>query len=345
VWAGSPATNPPLLDHDNWTSLSEGDAIKTDGAGQAEIELDGCSGSLYVFMDGVIQVSTCLEEEQASGLATCVQVGTGYFNVDCASRFTVDTPGSRITVVGTAFSVTYVPDRRLTLVIVLEGGVTVQPVVDFETGRLAPEGIRVDSGEFLYTIPGPVSPELAGIRAREALPFEELPPVVQELGIRHWIDDIERRAEPDRLLPPNWPFRMAAVALVMEAGAFEDPTVQRAVLAAMDKDALLARAFPGQEVRFRSALGGEAIDASQIPHDPELAGALLEEAGYARGVPAFLLFPEGDESLARMAEGMAKYVAEAGVKVELVPVSPEELRTMVPRMREAGKAVMWLERQ
>jgi hypothetical protein len=337
VWAGSPATNPPLLDHYNWMSLNEGDAIKTDEAGQAEIQLDGCSGSLYVFKDGVIQVSTCLEEEQASGLATCVQVGTGYFNVECTSRFTVDTLSSRITVVGTAFSVTYVPERRLTLLLVFEGGVTVQPVIDFDTGELAPEGIRVDSGEFLYTVPGLELPEPRA--------FEELPPLVQELGIQHWIDDIEQRAEPDRLLPPTWPFRMAAVALAMDGGAFKDATVQRAVLAAVDKEAVLAGAFPGQEVRFRSALGREEIDARQIPYDPEMAWASLEEAGYARGVPVFLLFSEGDESLAQMAEGMAKYLAEAGVEVELVPVAEEELGTMVPRMREAGKSVMWLEQR
>jgi hypothetical protein len=334
VWAGSPATNPPLLDHYNWTSLSAGDAIKTDEAGQAEIQLDGCSGSLYVFKDGVIQVSTCLEEEQASGLATCVQVGTGYFNVECTSRFTVDTPSSRITVLGTAFSVTYVPERQLTLVIVFEGGVTVQPVIDFDTGKLAPESIRVDSGEFLYTEPGLETPK--------PLPFEELPPLVQELGIHPWIDDIEQRAERDRLLPQTWPFRRAVV-LLTEGGAFEDPTVQRAVLAAVDKEAVLAGAFPGQEVRFRSALGREEIDARQIPYDPEMARASLEEAGYARGVPVFLLFSEGDESLTRMAEGMSKYLAEAGFEVELVPVAEEELGTMVPLMREGGKSVMWLE--
>jgi hypothetical protein len=334
VWAGSPATNPPLLDHYNWTSLSAGDAIKTDEAGQAEIQLDGCSGSLYVFKDGVIQVSTCLEEEQASGLATCVQVGTGYFNVDCTSRFTVDTLSGRITVVGTAFSVTYVPERRLTLVIVFEGAVTVQPVVDFDTGELAPESIQVDSGEFLYTEPGLETPK--------PLPFEELPPLVQELDIQHWIDDIEQRAEGDGLLPQTWPFG-TAVVLRTEGGAFEDPTVQRAVLAAMDKDAVLAGAFPGQEVRFRSALGREEIDARQIPYDPEMAWASLEEAGYARGMPVFLLFSEGDESLTRMAEGMAEYLAKTGFEVELVPVAEEELGRMVPLMREGGKSVMWLE--
>jgi hypothetical protein len=46
-----------------------------------------------------------------------------------------------------------------------------------------------------------------------------------------------------------------------------------------------------------------------------------------------------------MAEGMAKYLAEAGVDVQLVPATEEERGTMVPLMREAGKSVMWLEQR
>jgi hypothetical protein len=297
-----------------------------------------------VFKDGILQVSTCLEEEQASGLATCVQVGTSYFNVECTARFVVDTPSSRITVVGTAFTVTYMPEQQLALVVVFEGAVTVQPVIDVSTGRLAPRGIRVGAGNFLYTTPGVESREIAGVRARAAQPLGKLPPLVQELGIRRWIDDIEGRAEPDRLLPDDWPFQEAPLALAMDGGAFDDPRVQRAVLAAMDKDALLARAFPGQEVGLQSGVGREVIDAREIPYDPELAATLLDEAGYPRDLPMFLLFPEGDESLARMAEGMARYLTGVGLEVRLLPEPAADLGTMVATMREAEKAVMWLER-
>lgn len=337
VWAGSPPTNPPLLDHNNWESIATGDVVRTDDAGQAEMRLVGCSGSLYVFKDGAIQVATCLEEEQASGLATCVQIGTAWFNVDCTSRFIVDTPGSRITITGTAFSVTYMPERRLTLVVVFDGAVTVQPVVDFGTGDLAPEGIRVASGEFLATRPGvePVEPR----------PFEALPPLVAELGIRDWIEDIERRAESEDILRPSWPFREASVTLLTAGGALEDPTVQRAVLTAIDKERLLGRAFPDQEVVFLAELDEQEVDARQIPYDPELAQAILEEAGYGRGTTAVLLFPAGDQSLGRMAEAIAESVTQVGVATKPAPVPAGDLQAQAATMREAGEPVMWLERR
>ena len=337
VWAGSPPTNPPLLDHNNWESLATGDVVRTDDAGQAQVQLVGCSGSLYVFKDGAIQVATCLKEEQASGLATCVQIGTAWFNVDCTSRFIVDTPGSRITIAGTAFSVTYMPERRLTLVIVFDGAVTVQPVVDFGTGDLAPDGIRVASGEFLTAVPG--------LERVEPLPFEALPPLVQELGIRDWIEDIERRAESEDFLPAVWPFREASVTLLTAGGAFDEPTVQRAVLTAIDKEPLLARSFPDQEVAFLAALGGRRIDARQTPYDPELAQALLEEAGYGGGTTAVLLFPARDESLGRMAEAIAQYVTQVGIATKPAPVPAGDLQAQAATMGEAGEPVMWLERR
>jgi len=349
VWAGSPTTNPPLLAHDNWKNLSVGDAIKTDDTGQAEMQLVDCSGALYVFRDSIIQVSTCTEDEQATGLTTCAQQGTGYFNVDCAARFIVDTPGGRVLIGGTAFSVTYLPKWRLTLVIVFRGRVQVQPVIDFETRKLAPEGIPVDAGRFLYTMPGEISPELEGVPARTPLSVERLPPLVDALQIRDWIDDIGRRAQQDGVLPDEWPFfekpEVVTISLVAGGGALESGAGQQAVLLALDKDAILGPVLPGEEVAFVSSIGGEDVDARSVAYNPGQAQEMLAEMGYGGGFGARMVFPEGDEQLAVMAGLIAEYVGKVGIDVAMEPVPPEQLGTVFETLRESGTPVLWLARR
>lgn len=349
VWAGSPSTNPPLLNHDNWRGLSKGDAVKTDDTGQAEMRLVDCSGSLYVFKDSVIQVSTCTEEEQSSGLTTCAQQGSAYFNVDCAARFTVDTLSGRVIIGGTAFSVTYLPEWRLTLVIVFDGRVLVQPVIDFDTGKLGLPGIPVGEGQFLYTMPGEVSHELEGIPARTPLPVEQLPPLVDALGIRDWMDDIGWRANQDGVLPGEWPFigepGVVGVSLLAGGGVLEDEGGQQAVLLTLDKDAILEAAFPGEEVSFVSNVGGGDIDARSVPYNPAQAQEVLAEIGYGDGFGARLLFPGEDEQLAVMAELIAEYVGKVGIDVAMEPMPAEEIAAAVKVLRDGGSPVLWLERR
>jgi hypothetical protein len=349
VWAGAPAANPPLLDHDNWQDLNKGDAIRTDSNGQAELELVGCSGTLYVFKNSVMQVATCLKTEQASGLATCAQQGTGWFNIDCTSRFVVDTLAGRVTIAGTTFSVTYLPERQLLLVIVFAGRVAVQPVIDFDTGELGTQTTLVETGQFLYTMPGPESPALPGGSPRTPLPLEQLPPLVDELGIRPWIDDIGLRARQDGVLPANWPFRgqpgLVNVAFLGGGGALEDVRVQRAVLAAMDKEAILATTFPGRQVAFIATVGGEEIDARTIEYNPAGARELLTAADQPRRLVVLLVFPAEDEQLSRMAEEMVGYLAKVGIDIRLSPVPAAELRVAVNTTLQAGEPVLWLERR
>jgi hypothetical protein len=349
VWAGSPSTSPPLLNHDNWKNLSAGDAVRTDDTGQAEMLLVDCKGSLYVFKDSIIQVSTCTEEEQATGLTTCAQQGSAYFNVDCAARFTVDTLSGRVTIGGTAFSVTYLPEWRLTLVIVFDGRVLVQPVIDFGTHKLGPEEILLSAGHFLYTMPGEVSPELGGIPARTPLSVARLTPLVDALGIRDWMDDIGWRAKQDGVLPSEWPSfgqpGVVEISLLAGGGVLEDEGGQQAVLLALDKDAILEAAFSGEEVSFVSNVGGADIDARGVPYNPAQAEEVLAEAGYEEGMGAKMVFPEGDEQLAAMAGLIAEYVEKIGIAVAMEPVPAEEIGTVVEVLREGGIPVLWLERR
>jgi hypothetical protein len=349
VWAGMPASSPPLLNHNNWQDLNTGDGVKTDASGQAQLDLVDCDGQIYVFTDGIIQVSTCREEEQ--GLATCVLAGTAFFNVKCAARFVVDTYSARVTIAGTAFSVTYLPEFRMTLVIVFDGMALVQPVTDFNAGTLSPEEIPVPAGFFMYTVP---NDQLSGpmpLRARTALPVGELAPLVEVTGTMHWMKQIEERATPAGILPPDWPFRpggglpVATIALLSQGGPFESADVQQAVLHALDKDAIAKRAFPEEELVLLSDVAGQELDARAVAYDPALARELLAKAGVPDGFKTALLFPAGDDQLATMAKLLVEPLAQAGIYASPEAVAPSELRVVAPLRRQAGEPVLWLERR
>ena len=349
VWAGSPASNPPLLSGSSWQDLQTGDGITTDDSGEAELDLDGCSGSVYVFKESTIQVSACRKSEQASGLATCSQQGTSFFNVQCAGAFVVDTGSARVTVSGTAFSVSYVPGRRLTLLVVLEGRVRVQPVVDLDTGALG-ESITVKAPYFLYTLPGPTSPEFGGLPPREPLPLELLPPLVDAVGLEPWMDDLAQRAEQEGVLPAEWPFGAAAVEVVeavpavvlaFGGGPLEERNLQQGVLAAIDRTAIREQLFPGQPVDMIARLGADEVDADTVPYDPEFAIATIEAYGLTE---LRIVYLEGDLELTGVAKfalnGLLQFIPD----VSLLPVARDDLDNVVRNSLAAGQSVMWVTR-
>jgi hypothetical protein len=341
VWAGSPAANPPLLTDNDWEDLHTDDGISTDDDGEAEVQLIKCDGSLWVFKNSKFSVYTCRKAAEQSGSWACVEAGTAGFNIDCATRFIVDTPSAQVTILATAFSVTYVPEARLTLVTVHRGLVELEPVLNVADDTLGP-ALPVKEGQFLYTMPGAVSPEIAGVPARRARPLQELPPLVDELRIRPWMDDIARRMEEQQVLPPSWPFGPESVMLRSGGGLLEDRDLQEALLTAIDKERAAQVAFPDQELLFNSVLGGNEIDARSIGYDPERAQAMVEELGYFDQLAVALIFPEGDRQLSAMALVMASDLKRAGIGVELVAVPVAEMEELARKRIDAGEPTVAL---
>jgi hypothetical protein len=259
----------------------------------------------------------------------------------------VDTISARVTILATAFSVTYLPAEQLTLVNVLDGNVEVLAVTEVGTDELTAP-IAVEAGHFLYTMPGTVSREVAGVPARSSLPLEELPALVEELGIQPWMEDVGRRAREDNLLPPNWPFPVpggepppgpdetgvVTVELSGAGGPLEDERVWRAVNHAINQDEWAEQLFPGQRVELRPA----------EPYDPDLARDLLAQADFPEGFALQLAFPQEDEQLSVLAEVIAEDLGNVGINSKLVAIPGVEMEPFVRTQTPAGVPVLWLTR-
>ena len=79
-------------------------------------------------------------------------------------------------------------------------------------------------------------------------------------------------------------------------------------------------------------------------YDPERARALLEEVGYD-GLDTALLFDQGDELAAGLAEWVASYLYDVGIYPESVGVAPADARTKLATMIEAGESGLLVERR
>jgi hypothetical protein len=320
VWAGGPAGNPPLLEDNDWHPLSIGDAVKTDNYGAAELTLVDCVGSVWVFKSGNFGVYDCSKPQKTSG-QVCLESGDAGFDLECSGRFTIETASCSITIQGTAFTVSYMPEDQLSLLVVLEGTVVLTPVLDIDTGELAEEAIEVQGGQFVFTQPGPEPEPIAGLPARTALSIELMPELVKELDIQPRFDDITTWGLEQKILPPIWPF-MPNVGLWDQGSPLEQAGVEDALLSAIDFEKVLPRSSPGTEqIAFTvTPLGQDTVDAYSLPYDLEQAKQQLAEGAYPDGFAVQVVYPEGDRLLAGMAERIARQLANAGLDAKAVAV-------------------------
>ena len=106
-------------------------------------------------------------------------------------------------------------------------------------------------------------------------------------------------------------------------GPCRDARVRQALNYALDVDAIIAEVMGGAASRLNGYLTphhfGYDPETPVYPHDPGRARALLAEAGYENGLKlAFDIPTSMPDEAPRLAEVMARQLAEAGISVEIV---------------------------
>ena len=213
--------NGTAQNDDDWHPLETNDTLSADENGEAELNFSDCwAGRLYLFdnSSGKIRVRDCHKADYNAVNLWCVPDGTWYSD-RCQGEFSAGTGSVVMTKLGTSFSITALPeDREISLVVVLEGRVMVEPVLSYDPTELG-QALDVPGGEFYFTMPDAMLSDVAGLEPRVAHPVDELEPVARELGIVDWMIKVRDRAEEGGVLPDNWPPGLgerAAVAPLLE---------------------------------------------------------------------------------------------------------------------------------
>lgn len=349
VWAGPGGASPlPQLtdcgSSSSWQNLPQDGWVTTDKNGEAWLKIMGCQ-TIYLFQNSELRKSAC--PKSSAGNAVCSIAGTSAYNNQCSSEVIIQTPSADLVLQGTWLSVTYLPERELTLVVVLEGKVQVRPVLDLESRKLG-ESIPVAEGEFLYTAPDPALEQIGDVPPRAPGPLDQLGPVIEALGIQPWMDRVWRRAEADRVSIPSTRGGAEGAGVVLRGGGgpLENELVQEAVLYAVDWVALSERFLPGQDAPVAVELPDrQSDDVRDVGYDPERAQELMKEGGYD-GFGLTLLYPYDDESLTNMAGKMTNWLGAIGIDTALEEVPDSaEVEQRMRFMIAAGEPVLWLSRR
>ena len=341
VRTGAAAPLSPLTDN-AFHSLPDGHLVRTDASGEALLQstFEGTTCRIYLFFNGGLRKAGCPGSTFAGSSTTCLEERSAVYR-GC-SRHVIMTPSGEAQVVGSWVWVTYLPDRQLTLVAVLEGKVLFRPVLEFDSREMG-DAIPVGAQEFLYTAPDAMLEELAGLPTRTALPLDQLPPLIDVLGLDPWAERARDRADQDDVLFPE---PREELFLQGGGGALENEAVQQAVLRAVPWTELTEELFPSQDAPVAAALPGvESVDARTVEQNPDMARQLLARAGFPNGFGLVLLYAPDDGQIAAMADVIVESLREVGIQVKSGAVPAAEAPDVMREIVLGGDAALWLGRE
>ena len=325
-----------------FTPIPEGGLVTTDANGEAWIDTDTC-GRIFLFQGSRLKASPCREDSPDTG-AFCLEENSAAWQNECSGEVAIVTPSGAVSLQGTWLSVTYDPNRQVTLVCVFEGRAIATPFADVHSGRAEGRAI-VEAGTFWFTSPNDRMEEIGGLEPRLTYGFEQLPAVMNEMGLRSWFTSIAYRAGADGVPMGDFP-EPSSVNVRGGGGLLELREVQDAILLGTNWESATFGVFPDGETAVIALMGsGAPRELSFSGADPEEAVRLLKAAG-AGGIRPWIIVDE-DDALLKLAEFLTGSLTELGLEVgeTIVAGSPEEAAATYDSLVAKETPVVWLARR
>lgn len=313
-----------------WCQLGEGDSLETNDTGQAELNFSDCwPGRLFLYQTSIAQalVSTCTKADFCPGgncsnpPVICVPNGALYAD-KCAGEFNPVTGSTRIEKNTASYLITYnKDDGNVTTIIVTDGTVQLRPVLQYNPLRLG-DPMEITSGHFVFTMPDETLTGVAGLEPRTVHSVEQLPQVVEELGLQDWVIEAAQNARDGGYLPENWPAELSGRGMVVRAdgGALSNLETQIWIYRAMNWSDL-----PVSDRQIRLLLPDQTVNAFDMDYVPARSASILTPQKLAIKIT----FSVEDEELGKSAAVIAEYLKRAGVAVALTPVQPGQLAALI----------------
>lgn len=106
-------------------------------------------------------------------------------------------------------------------------------------------------------------------------------------------------------------------------GITKDPRVRKAMIMAVDRDAIIKSILGGQATAISSFQGalsfGNDSTLKPVPYDPKQAKALLQEAKIAAGTPVQIDIRTGNATFLEVSQAIASYLKMAGLNATVKP--------------------------
>lgn len=287
VFAGIETPLPEIV-NDIAMELSANGRVTTDLLGEAEVIIQGCL-TLYVFQDSELERSACRRSDAQSGLAVCAVNGMTMVQNECASLIDIQTPDMSVQTKGTWFSVTYLPETRMSIVQVYEGKVTVGDGAQ----ALIPSSIdrsTVAADSIWFTFPAADALKYRNIKNNKALSMADWRLMRRELVANYplmdtWMESASKRGEIPGIInnPVFFPVLPLAgqIDVHLIGSLWSDTRILNAVVVGVDWKRLTQRNWLDYNMTPRLVLPAEVLpDARTLVVNRSEANKLLLASGF-----------------------------------------------------------------
>lgn len=316
-----------------------GGLVTTDPCGEAV--LNSPCGTIYVFQDSSLRFSPC-EQHTARTSSGCLADGTIAWNNTCPGGVAaIVTPSAGVTLNGTWIAATYLPDRQLSLITVLEG--------DAHAIALDPSGAPIGDGQdvptdtFWFSGANGDPATVGGLDGQRAYPLDQMRDVIAELQLESWMAAVNARAEADGIktdLPAKPVINVRA-----HGGGFDDQRsgllFQNAVLLAMEWPSSVAELFPDGNGAIFALIGDSpSRNLAFVPQAFDVASKTIDDVGLAG--TSVVLIADKDDHTVRLADTYRRYLQKLRLEVDVQVLAPDEAARLYEDLGAQGRPTIWL---
>ena len=260
------------------------------------IDTDNC-GRIFLFHDSRLRASPCRADSPDTG-AFCLEENSAAWQNECSGVVSIVTPSGRRVAPGHVALGHLRPGSTGHARLCVRGHGDRHPLhgARRRTGWHRARSSRRET--FWYTAPDDQLDQIGGMEPREAHGFEDLPAVMNELGLQSWFASIGSRAAADGVPMEGFP-EAPALNLRAGGGPLESVDVQDAVLASTDWERWWFELFPDGDRQLVALIGTNAPrDLAVLGCRPD-RGRDAPQAGRRRQSMRPTILAERDEARAR----------------------------------------------